>query len=134
MFYCPGEFCSKKNECLHHRLKDSKRCIQLLDMSTQGFGCGRFGSDGSGPYAFHHEYYCGDRAPAYNSLWKYETWYDKGEFENANNPAHAEGWAVAPGSLIIIENEKGEPEVIPFNPKTLKLSTKVLDWHPKFTF
>ena len=126
MFYCPGEYCSKRNECLHHQLKNSTRNLQLLDMSTQGSGSG--GIDKDGNYFSHYEYSCGDRASKYYSLWTCETWEDKGEFENANNPAHAEGWAVAPGSLILIENEKGEPEVISFNPKTLKLTTKVLYW------
>lgn len=130
MFYCPGEFCSKKNECLHHNLKDSKRLIQLLDMSTQGHGFG--GIDENGKPFCHHEYECGDRAPTYRAFWKYETWQDKCDFENAFNPAHAEGIPVSPGTEILIENEKGEPEVVMFNPKTLKLSTKVLDWRYSF--
>lgn len=130
MFYCPGEHCSKRDECLYHKLKNSTRNLQLLDMSTQGSG--HVGTDKDGNYFCHHEYTCGDNAPKYNSLWKCETWEDIGEFENANNPAQAEGWAVAPGTEILIENEKGEPEVILFNPKTLRLSTKVLDWHYSF--
>lgn len=130
MFYCPGEFCSKKNECLHHRLKNSIRSLQLLDMSTEGHGYG--GIDENGKHFSHHEYYCGDRASKYSSLWRYETWKDKCDFENAYNPAHAEGIPVPPGTEILIENEKGEPEVVMFNPKTLKLSTKVLDWHYSF--
>ena len=130
MFYCPGEFCSKKNECLHHKLKNSKCLIQLLDMSTQGHGFGGF--DKNGKYYNHHEFECGDRAPTYRAFWKYETWQDKCDFENTYNPAQAEGLPCPPGTEILIENEKGEPDVIMFNPKTLKLSTKVLDWHYSF--
>jgi len=130
MFYCPGEFCSKKNECLHHQLKNSTRSLQLLDMSTEGYGCG--GIDEKGNYFSHHEYCCGDRAPKYSSLWRCETWQDKCDFENAFNPAHAEGIPCPPGSLILIENDKGEVEIVPFHPKTLKLTTKVLSWHPRF--
>lgn len=130
MFYCPGEFCSKKNECLHHQLKNSTRNLQLLDMSTQGCGCGRI--DENGNYSSHHEYECGDRAPTYRALWKCETWQDKCDFENAYNPAHAEGIPVPPGTEILIENEKGESEAVLFNPKTLKLSTRVLDWRYSF--
>ena len=130
MFYCPGEFCSKKNECLHHQLKNSTRSLQLLDMSTEGHGWG--GIDENGNRFSHHEYCCGDRASKYSSLWRCETWKDKCDFENAHNPAHAEGIPVSPGTEILIENEKGEPEVVMFNPKTLKLSTKVLDWYYSF--
>ena len=130
MFYCPGEFCSKKNRCGHHMLKNSHRQLQLLDMSTSGSGCG--GIDENGNYFSHHEYSCGDRASKYYSLWEIKTWQDKCDFENAYNPAHAEGIPVPPGTEILIENEKGEPEVVMFNPKTLKLSTKVLDWRYSF--
>ena len=130
MFYCPGEFCSKKNECLYHKLKDSKRPIQLLDMSTQGHGFGGFDRNGK-YYSYHHEYECGDRAPTYKSLWKCETWQDKCDFENAFNPAHAEGIPCPPGSIILIENEEGKEELIPFDPKTLLLSTKVINWNPR---
>ena len=125
MFYCPGEHCAKRNQCGHYMLKNSRRQLQLLDMSTNGSG--QSGIDENGNYFLHHEYSCGDRAPSYRSLWEIKTWQDKGDFENYNNPAHAEGWAVAPGTLIKIWNEHGEEEVIPFDPKTLKLGTKV-DW------
>lgn len=128
MFYCPGEFCSKKEICLHHHLRDSTRCLQLLDMSRQGSGWG--GIDENGNYFSHHEYSCGDRAPKYSSLWECKTWQDKFDFENAHNPAHAEGSACAPGSIILIENKEGKEELIPFNPRTLLLTTKVLSWHP----
>ena len=57
------------------------------------------------------------------------TWQDKGDWENEHCSAHAEGWAVAPGTLIeIIDEETGKPKIIPFDPKTLKLSTTVLNW------
>lgn len=128
MFYCPGEFCSKKDICLHHKLKYSTRLLQLLDLSTSGSGSG--GIDENGNYFSHHEYSCGDRAPKYYGLWEYKTWQDKFEFENARCPAHAEGSPCAPGSIILIENEEGKEELIPFNPRTLLLTTKVLNWHP----
>ena len=58
------------------------------------------------------------------------TWQDKADWENSHCPAHAEGYAVAPGSLIkIIDDETLEEKIIPFNPETLKLSTKVIDWY-----
>ena len=58
------------------------------------------------------------------------TWKDKADWENSFNPAHAEGYAVAPGSLIkIIDDETLEEKIIPFNPEALKLSTKVIDWY-----
>lgn len=129
MFYCPGEFCSKKDICLHHALKDSRCRLQLLDMSTQGYGYD--GMDENGNYFSHHEYCCGDRASKYHSLWELKTWLDKADFENANNPAHAEGWAVAPGSIILIENDEGKEELIPFDPKTLLLSTNIISWKPR---
>lgn len=127
MFYCPGEYCSKRNGCFHYMPKHQGRNLQLLDMSTQGFG--RSGVDEHGNYFSHHEYECGDRAPAYKSFKPIETWQDKGNWENYNSPAHAEGWPCIPGSLILIEDENGEEKVIPFEPETLKLGTKVLDWH-----
>ena len=128
MFYCPGEFCSKKDICLHHHLKDSKRTIQLLDMSTQGSGYETI--DSAGNRISHHEYHCGDRASKYYSLWERKTWQDKCDFENYYCPAHAEGIPCAPGTPITIINEQGEEEVIPFDPKTLSLDTKVVSWHP----
>ena len=58
-----------------------------------------------------------------------KTWQDKCDWENANSPAHAEGFAVAPGTPIkILDDETGEPRIVLFDPKTLKLSTKVLNW------
>lgn len=57
------------------------------------------------------------------------TWQDKCDFENLYFPAHAEGWPCTPGSKIIIINEDGNQEIIPFNPKTLRLDTEVLNWH-----
>ena len=57
------------------------------------------------------------------------TWQDKADWENAHDPAHAEGWAVAPGTLIkILDEETEEEKIIPFDPKILKLSTVVLNW------
>ena len=128
MFYCPGEFCSKKDICLHHSLKSSTRLLQLLDLSTSGSGWESM--DEKGNYISHHEYSCGDRAPKYYGLWECKTWQDKFDYENAHNPAHAEGSPCAPGSIILIENEDGKEELIPFNPRTLLLSTKVLNWRP----
>lgn len=58
-----------------------------------------------------------------------ETWQDKADWENKHCPAFAEGFACAPGSLILIEDEDGNKKAIKFDPKTLKLDTKVLDWH-----
>ena len=127
MFYCPGEFCSKKDICLHYHLKDSKHIIQLLDMSTQGSGYEAI--DSAGNRISHHEYHCGDRAPKYYSLWELKTWQDKVDFENAYNSAHAEGFACRPGTYITIINKQGQKEVIPFDPKTLTLDTEVLRWH-----
>ena len=61
------------------------------------------------------------------------TWQDKGDWENTHDPAHAEGWAVSPGTLIkILDDETGEEKIIPFDPKTLKLSTRVLNWRLNF--
>ena len=127
MFYCPGRFCSKKDICLHHHLKNSMRCLQLIDMSIHG-SVGE-SIDRAGTCISQYEPHCGDRASKYYSLWECKTWQDKGDFENYNNPAHAEGWAVAPGTLIKILNEQGEEEIIPFDPKTLRLDTKVVSWH-----
>lgn len=57
------------------------------------------------------------------------TWQDKADWENSHRPAHAEGWPVAPGTLIkIFDEEANEEKIIPFDPKTLKLSTMVLNW------
>ena len=60
---------------------------------------------------------------------KIKTWEDKGNWENAHCPAHAEGWACAPGSKILIRNKEGKEEVIPFDPKTLALDAEVIDWN-----
>ena len=60
------------------------------------------------------------------------TWKEKGDWENKHCPAHAEGYACAPGSLILIKDKKGKYKLIPFNPETLSLDTKILDWHPNF--
>lgn len=58
------------------------------------------------------------------------TWKDKADWENSVCPAHAEGYGTAKGRLIkIIDDETGEEKIIPFDPETLKLSTKVIDWH-----
>ena len=58
-----------------------------------------------------------------------KTWQDKCDWENTHNPAHAEGVPVRPGTpILIVDDETGEPKVIPFDPKTLKLTTKVLNW------
>lgn len=58
-----------------------------------------------------------------------KTWQEKADWENANCPAHAEGYAVAPGTPIkILDDETGKPKIIPFDPATLKLSTRVLNW------
>ena len=126
MFYCPGKYCSKKDTCLHHRLEDSEITLQLLDMSTEG--CGYGGVDENGNPFSHHEYYCGDHAPSYHSYWIMETWQDKCDFENYHYPAHAEGWPCPPGSLILIKDENGEEKIIPFEPRTMKLNTKVIKW------
>lgn len=57
------------------------------------------------------------------------TWQDQNDWENEHCPSHAEGWAVAPGTpILILDDESDEPKVIPFDPKTLKLTTKVLNW------
>ena len=128
MFYCPGEDCSKRDICLHHQLKNSRRGLQILDMSHEGFGYGGFDSENN-YYSWHHEYSCGDNAPKYSSLWTMETWEDKCNFENYYNPAHAEGLPCPPGSLILIEDEGGNEKIIHFHPSELKLTTKVLDWH-----
>lgn len=61
-----------------------------------------------------------------NKTW---TWQDKADWENKHCPAYAEGFACAPGSLILIEDEKGNRKVIAFDPKTLEVQTKVLNWH-----
>lgn len=58
-----------------------------------------------------------------------KTWKDKVDWENAHNPSHAEGYACPPDSLILTEDKKGKQKVITFNPETLSLDTKVLDWH-----
>ena len=60
-----------------------------------------------------------------------KTWKDKADWENKHCPALAEGYACPPGSLILIEDENGEQKVIPFDPETLLLDTKVIDWHYK---
>ena len=57
------------------------------------------------------------------------TWQDKGDWENSHCPAHAEGVPVPPGTPIkILDEETGEEKIVPFDPKTLKLSTTVLNW------
>ena len=57
------------------------------------------------------------------------TWQDKADWENSYCPSHAEGWPVSPGTPIkILDDEAGEEKIIPFDPKTLKLSTVVLNW------
>lgn len=58
-----------------------------------------------------------------------KTWQDKADWENTHHPAHAECFACAPGSLILIEDENGNKKAIKFDPKTLRLDTTVLDWH-----
>ena len=77
MFYCPGEFCSKKDICLHHALKDSRYMLQFLDMSTQGSSFESI--DENGNHFSRHEYYCGDQAPKYSSLWELKTWLDRAD-------------------------------------------------------
>ena len=58
-----------------------------------------------------------------------KTWQDKCDWENAHCPALAEGIPVCPGTPIkILDEESGEAKIIPFDPKTLKLTTKVLNW------
>lgn len=60
-----------------------------------------------------------------------KTWKDYADWENEHHPAFAEGYACPPGSPILIEDENGEQKVIPFDPETLLLDTKVIDWHYK---
>lgn len=66
MYYCAGEFCSKRNECAHHKPDTTGKLQQWLDVSTEGSGYG--GIDANGKYFCHHEYCCGDRAPRYKSF------------------------------------------------------------------
>ena len=58
-----------------------------------------------------------------------KTWADKGTWENAYHPGHAEGWPCVPGKKILIRNKQGKEEVILFDPETLTLDTEVIDWH-----
>lgn len=58
-----------------------------------------------------------------------KTWQEKADWENLHCPAHAEGYAIAPGTPIkIIDDETSQEKIIPFDPATLKLSTTVLNW------
>lgn len=63
MYYCVGEFCSKRNKCAHNKPDTSGRLQQWLDMSTQGSG--HAGIDKDGKSFCKHEYECGDRALYY---------------------------------------------------------------------
>lgn len=62
MFYCPGEYCSKKDTCQYHY---TEGLVQLLDLSRTGWGAGGFDRDGN--YSYYHEYNCGDLAKEYYS-------------------------------------------------------------------
>lgn len=126
MSYCPGENCKKRDECQLHFNSG-----QVIDWSRYGHGFGGF--DANGNYQSYHETYCGDDGT--NGYKYFEpkiiTWKDKADWENKHCPAFAEGYACPPGSPILIEDENGEQKVIPFDPETLLLDTKVIDWHWK---
>lgn len=54
------------------------------------------------------------------------TYEDKLKYEH---PVYTEGLPASVGSMIkIIDDETGEEKIIPFEPKTLKLSTEVVAW------
>lgn len=63
MYYCAGEFCSKRNECAHHKPDTTGRLQQWLDMSTQGSG--QAGTDINGKPYCTVEIWCGDDAKQY---------------------------------------------------------------------
>lgn len=63
MYYCAGEYCSKRNECAHNKPDTSGKPQQWLDMSTQGSA--KVGIDDWGRPVGYHEWYCGDRADNY---------------------------------------------------------------------
>ncbi len=74
MIYCEGKYCSRKDQCAYHEDFEWKYPRQYLDDSTEGYGYG--GIDENGNCFWHHEYYCGDRAPKY-SRYKPKGWREK---------------------------------------------------------
>lgn len=63
MYYCEGKYCSRRNECAHHKPDTTGSLQQWLDMSTQGSG--QAGTDINGkPYCIV-EAWCGDDAKQY---------------------------------------------------------------------
>lgn len=63
MYYCAGEFCSKRNECAHHQPDTTGRWQQWLDMSTQG-SC-NYWNDEDGKPRSDLEVWCGDESVDY---------------------------------------------------------------------
>lgn len=63
MYYCPGKYCSKRNECARHQVSEVELWQQYLDMSTQGSA--KVGIDDLGRPVGYHEWSCGDRAAGY---------------------------------------------------------------------
>jgi hypothetical protein len=62
MFYCEGEYCSKRNICAHHQGIPGV-LQQYLDMSKQGSG--RYWKDKDGNPRSEVEHWCGDNSTNY---------------------------------------------------------------------
>ena len=65
--YCHGEYCSRKDRCVNHRIQSG---AQIVDYSTQGSSSFRYTpNEGS---VIETDFYCGDRAKGYSYFKEHE--------------------------------------------------------------